>query len=275
MRLKIFSCHHLLPDYQISLPLFQTLVSGVDLPAGAAAISDLAGRNLSTKHKFCELRHQYYIWRNLLESYDYVGFEHYRRPFYIDPLSIADLEQKYPSLVSVRLAFSRNPRAARLEVNPDQFRVFNEMREALSESEQARLVDWIASHDILITEPIFANIEDHFLLFHGHAQDLWKEFLLRASSSRYFKSVAGHFSLPINWSGYRNMYIMRAEFFDEYMEIVFSLLLELDAAYPEAPERIWGHMSERLLGAFIVKKSIEFPFLKCRPVPHLQVPPWY
>jgi hypothetical protein len=275
MRLKIFSCHHLLPNYQIFAPLFQTLVSGVSLPEGANAISDLGGRNISTKQKFCELRHQYYVWRNLLADYDYVGFEHYRRPFYIDPLSVEDLEQKYPDLVSVRQDFARNRRGTKLEVNPDQFRMFNEMRENLTEAEQARLVRWITSHDILITEPIFENIESNFIQFHGHAEDLWKEFLLRASSNRHFKSVEHHFSLPINWSGYRNMYIMRAEFFDEYMEIVFSLLLELDAAYPDAPDRIWGHMSERLLGAFIVKKSIEMPLLRCRAIPHLHVPAWY
>jgi len=275
MRLKIFSCHHLLPDARIFSPLFQTLVSGVSAPEGSNAISDLGGRNIASKQKFCELRHQYYVWRNLLGSYDYVGFEHYRRPFYLDPLRAGDLEQNYPDLVSVRQNFARSRRGAKLEVNPDQFRIFNEMRAALTISEQARLVDWIASHDILITEPIFENIEENFLLFHADARDLWKEFLFLAAANRHFKTVERYFTLPINWSGYRNMYIMRSEFFDEYMEIVFSILLELDAAYPDAPDRIWGHMSERLLGAFIVKKSIETPFLRCRAIPHLQVPPWY
>jgi hypothetical protein len=275
MHLKIFSCHHLPPDYQVSLTLFQTLVSGVSLPDGAKAISDLAGKNISSRHKFSELRHQYYVWQNLLASYDYVGFEHYRRPFYIDPLPLEDLARKYPELINLRRDFAPDTRAATLYVTPDQFRRFNEMRENLSDAEQGRLTDWVASYDILITQPIFENIEENFLQYHSGAQHLWKEFLRRATLNGHFKSVEKYFSLPINWSGYRNMYIMRSEFFGEYMEIIFSLLLELDAAYPDAPERIWGHMSERLLGAFIAKKGVENPLLRCRAIPHLQVPVWY
>jgi hypothetical protein len=46
------------------------------------------------------------------------------------------------------------------------------------------------------------------------------------------------------------------------MEMFFPIFLELDHRFPAAADRIWGHLSERLLGAFIVEKAQQNPLFR-------------
>ena len=80
MRLKIFSCHHLRPEFTCNTEIFQTLVSNLPEPADGSFMSDLGGINMANNNLYSELRHQFFVWKNLIDSYDYIGFEHYRRP---------------------------------------------------------------------------------------------------------------------------------------------------------------------------------------------------
>ena len=87
MRVKLFSCHHLQPRFTCNTEIFQTLVSNLPAPADRSFISDLERENIAGENLYAELRHQYFLWKNLSSELEYIGFEHYRRPFFIDPKS--------------------------------------------------------------------------------------------------------------------------------------------------------------------------------------------
>src|SRR5580698_1320021 len=106
MRLKIFSCHHLKPEFTCNTEIFQTLVSNLPAPDDGSFMSDLSGINIADDNLYAELRHQFYVWKNLIEDYDYIGFEHYRRPFFIDPLPSERLAAEFPDLLPTRLFFT-------------------------------------------------------------------------------------------------------------------------------------------------------------------------
>ena len=86
MRLKIYACHHAVPEFTCNTEIFQTFVSNVPAPEDGSFMSDLDKINIAGDNLYSELRHQYFVWKNLLQDHDYVGFEHYRRPFFIDTL---------------------------------------------------------------------------------------------------------------------------------------------------------------------------------------------
>ena len=269
VKLKIFSCHHVLPERSLSTEIFQTLVSGREVPAGSGVATDMAGKNIGHLEKFCELRHQYYVWQNLLAEYDYVGFEHYRRPFYIDPLSPEAMDATYPLLADVRHRFAQNPAQSQIKVAPEVLDEYNRMRSAIGPEEEAAIRTWAAGQDLVFTMPIFEDPGLNFRRYHGSAEKLWSEFRARARAHWLGRFRGSFIDIPHIWSAYLNMYIMPSDFFDEYMDILFSVLLELDRKHPEAPARIWGHMSERLLGAFIIQKVRDRPLLRYGAVPFL------
>lgn len=269
MRVKIFSCNHVEPDHVISTALYQTFVSGYTPRADSAVLTDIRGDNIADLQKFCELRHQYYIWKNELSSYDYVGFEHYRRPFYLDPLPYPDLVERYPLMARLRLEQAMNPNRTQLSVRTPVFDAYNHMRESFDETATAALTAWIADHDIILTYPIFHRTDANMRFHHPHLLPYWEE-LASGLRDRWTDVFPVAYSdQPYTWSGYLNSYILRADLFDAYMSLLFGTLLEMDARHPDAPPRTWGHLTERTFGAFVGQLAIERPGLRFAAVPHL------
>jgi len=268
MRLKIFSCHHQIPQSGLSTEIYQTLVSGLMPGEGSGIKTDILGRNISDAQKFCELRHQYFVWQNLLSDYDYVGFEHYRRPFYIDPLPTDRLERDYPLLLDVRRGLTLDKTQPEVNVSTQTYRQFEELRRALTPVDAAAIKAWVSDHDVLFAFPMFEDVTLNFLRYHPDSEDIWRACLIAAQDllTKRFRFPV----VPAPWSGYLNMYIMRAEIFQEYMDFLFTLLLDLDRRYPHSPQRIWGHISERLFGAFLTQKALENPLLRWGHLPFLK-----
>lgn len=102
MRFKIFVCHYKLPVLPLQTPLFSYLVSGERSAADGFWLGDLDGDNIAADNHFSELRHHYYVWKNLLSQYDYVGFEHYRRMLFIDLLPPERPALVAPDLLHIR-----------------------------------------------------------------------------------------------------------------------------------------------------------------------------
>jgi hypothetical protein len=259
MKLKIFSCHHAWPEQQFATPIYQTLVTNVLLGANAVARTDLTGDNIGHLTKFSELRHQYFVWQNELTQYDYVGFEHYRRPVYLDPLPCSVINESYPLLLQIRDKFMADIPKRSLSIGSAAAERFNLMRQNLAEPYQRRLINFVASHDILCAHVVFEDAGYNFLRSHPESLSIWERFV--ADLARRWTGIFPDFAapMPASWSGY----------FDLYISILFPVLLALDQEFPEAPPRIWGHMSERLLGAFITQQVYDRPLLRYRAIPYL------
>jgi hypothetical protein len=270
MKIKIFSCHHVVAAHQLNTHLYQSLVSGLELPANATSWTDIGGINISKRQKFCELRHQYYVWKNLLSDYDYVGFEHYRRMFYFDPWPMPQTKAIGPELAGIRESLALGSDTTEIDLNSATlFQNLINMRRSFSDEDHGKIYSYINDHDLIFVKPIMMKIRDNFVESHANALELWDFTMpvLKRSWDRVFPS--SYMEPPAAWSGYLNMYIMRAEYFHEYMSWIFPVLEEMDERYPDAPARVWGHISERLLGSYIVHKNLERPDFRSKAVPHL------
>jgi hypothetical protein len=259
-----------MPKHEISTEIFQTFVSGVMPDTKSKAITDLTGKNISEKQKFCEMRHQYYIWQNSAAQYDYVGFEHYRRLFYIDPLSEWDIRSKYPKVELIRKKIASDRWNYTIDVdNSELFQQIFQMRVGFNEENLFSIKSWIKKFDLIYTLPIFEPLEENISVYHANALHLWNKMMDRVAQTSRYRTLRHFFDAPPQWSGYLNMYLMRSELFIEYMDSIFPLLLDMEEENPDAPSRIWGHFSERMLGAFIVKKTIENPLFRCKATPNI------
>jgi hypothetical protein len=257
MGLTLFSCHHAAPDHVADTPLFRTLLSGLRAPG---ACSDLEGDNIAGREKFCELRHQYHVWRHRAHASDHLGFEHYRRALLIDPA--AD-----PLLAEARAHCAAGAAYAAMPVSARA--AHQAMRRAFTADQRAAVERAIGGHDILFVEAIHAPVDAQFKANHAGAAALWDCFAARLDAHWGLVFPRRHLAFPAAWSGYRNMVVMRSEFFCEYMALIMPVLLAMDDEFPDAPARIWGHLSERALGAYIMHKRMERPLLRVRQWPYL------
>ena len=257
MGLTIFACHHAAPETVADTPLFRTLLSGIAAPG---ALSDLEGQNIAERARFCEMRHQYFVWRNLAQGLNHLGFEHYRRAFLIDP-------DAHPRLAEARRHCGTGASHCAMPVSARA--AHQAMRQAFSPDAMQAARHAITAHDILFAEAIHAPVDAQFKANHPEAAALWDIFAARLDAHWGLVFPRRHVTFPASWSGYRNMVVMRSEFFCEYMALIMPVLLAMDDEFPDAPPRIWGHMSERALGAYIMQKRMERPLLRVRQWPYL------
>ena len=68
-------------------------------------MSDLDSLDIAGDNRYSELRHQFFVWRNLICSYDYIGFEHYRRPSLLTRHPWRNLFTDFPDVREMRLYF--------------------------------------------------------------------------------------------------------------------------------------------------------------------------
>lgn len=269
MRLGLFSCNHLVPERIVPTPLVQTLVTGQRPPPGSPVQTDLDGRNISARGNFSELRQQCFIWQNRLSEFDYVGFEHYRRPFFLDALPAGRLRAEFPEMYRIRRMIASNSWATDIHVGARVFGEFADMRAAFAAAEIDAVNRFVGDHDIIFTYPLFEPAYKNFRVNNKDADHLWHAFVDAARTVWSRNFGVPYVDPPAAWSGYRNMYILRAELFDEYMDILFTILLPLDTRHPDAPARIWGYLAELTFGAFIIQKTMENAQLRTKALPYL------
>lgn len=267
MKCMIYACHHAVPDRSWRLPMFSSLVSGIAAPRDGSFASDLAGENIAVQLEHSEMRHQYYVWRNTLVQYDYVGFEHYRRLFFLDPLPESQLHGRFAFIRQARFKFLGDQQLALLPASRDEFDSYLAMRRGLTAEDLLRLKDWIAAHDIIVQRPLFHMPLDEQWKS-THMAEFWDTLIGAAVHNPYFDDRAMHIDVAMRTPHYCNMYIMRAEIFDEYMKF-WSASMDYIAARIMPYPRLFGHFAERLFNFFLMQKRMENPLLRVAALPHL------
>jgi hypothetical protein len=263
----IYICHHAVPDYTLDLPMFSTLVTGVAAPPDGAFKSDLDGENISAQLEHSEMRQQFYVWRNTLKHYDYVGFEHYRRLFFLDPLLDDQIRERFPFIQQARFKFLGDQHMARLVVTRPEFDAYVTMRRQLTFSALENLKSWIASHDIIVQRPLFSMALDEQWKT-THMADMWDTLVEATLQNRYFDHHPMQIDFAMKTPHYCNMYIMKAALFDEYMHFWWDSMTYIKRRITVSP-RVLGHFSERLFNFFLMQKRMESPLLRVGMLPHL------
>jgi hypothetical protein len=265
MRLKIFSCHHLQPAFTCNTEIFQTLVSNVPPPPDGSFLSDLGAVNIAHDNLYAELRHQFFVWKNLIESYDYVGFEHYRRPFFIDPLPAAELAARFPELMAMRLYFAAF-NIAGMRRGSSVFGDYLAMRRSLDGERIAQVKNWIGSYDIIVPKANNENIELQWK--RSHDAELWDVLKAGIRTSVYFAQRPNFIFFELERCHFANMYVMRRDLLEEYLHFCFEVL-QYCRSHAALGGRALGYFSERVFSFWLYQKRIESPSLRVLEVPFL------
>jgi hypothetical protein len=268
MKLGIFSCHHAVPTYAVRSDIFKTIVTNVQPDPDERYITDLSGINIATKLNYCELRQQYFVWKNIIHKYDYVGFEHYRRPFLIDPLPAETMLNCFPTLYPIRKASLSNSLDWNVKISTEQFYSYTKMRESFDAQTCISVQNHIYHFDMVVTRPTHGEPISHQWK-RSHAPEYWDPLMAAINDCEYFKTHSRLFDDEQISKHYLNMYILKREYFIEYMQIWHDVMQRLETEFPQPDERIFGFLSERLFSMYVYQKRLENPLIRIREMPHL------
>jgi hypothetical protein len=270
MRLKIFNCHQRRPEFPCNSEIFQTLVSNLPAPEDGSFMSDLGGINIAEKSQYAELRQQFFVWQNLVDRYDYIGFEHHRRRFFIDTLPADRLAKAFSNVWEMRLRFAACNNVG-LRCEPEIFQEYLDMRRSLGASAITELKQWVGGYDIIVPRPQIGNIEQQWKA--PLADDtFWDTMVEGVNRSEVFRARPNLACFQLEVCYGANMYIMRGDLLNEYLTFCFEVLafcqsrLELGRGAP-------GFFAERLFSFWLYQKRIELPTLRVLELPVLMLHP--
>jgi Domain of unknown function (DUF4422) len=270
MRLKIFSCHHRKPEFTCNTEIFQTLVSNLPVPEDGSFMSDLGGINIAENNLYSELRHQFFVWKNLLDCYDYVGFEHYRRVFFIDTLPAEQLAVEFDDVWEMRLFFAGFNNVG-LKRGQHEFRQYLAMRQSLDAAAIANLKHWIGGYDVIVPRRNMENIEEQWKSCFDD-DDLWDVMVEGVNRSQIFRTRPNLICFQIQTCYFANMYIMRSDLLHEYLSFCFDVLAFCQSRI-DLVGRALGYFSERLFSFWLYQKRIEIPTLRVLELPFVMLHP--
>lgn len=190
---------------------------------GNDGVCDNKGDNISSQNaNYCELTGAYWIWKNT--DSDIKGFCHYRRFF----------TKKC------------------LKYDEDKILSLGEIERILNESPNAVIMPERKYYNISATE---------LYLRCGYQKDLdTTRMVIAEKCPDYLKSYD---NLMASNTGYiTNMMIAKREVYDAYCEWLFDILFEVErridiSGYTQQEARIYGYISERLLGVWLQRNKVE------------------
>ncbi|NHO52705.1 DUF4422 domain-containing protein [Acetobacter estunensis] len=258
--LKIFTLLHQPPRIKRSSFLFSDLVTGSYSCSGGSWQGDLDGINISRKNTHSEMRGQYFVWKNLCDRYEYIGFEHQRRKFFLDFMGRNLTPDINSELFNVRRREAVQKSEQTYPVSSETFSFYVAQRSTMASEETDHILDFVGSHDIICQRPHRGVlVRDLFAGFLG--QEGWDDLI---AAIRHV-DINNRFDLDAisdtEMGCYCNMYIMKTSIFHEYMTLWWDVMNHLIEKRGE-PDRQMGHFAERLLTLFLTQKMLSNPMLK-------------
>lgn len=200
-KIKLFLCCH--NKFEIVPPLFEPMQCGAALnPAVEGTVSDFNGDNISNKNReYCELTAHYFAWKNI--EADYYGFCHYRRFFSINKKI-------------------KKPYISKKTISAKEYKEYF--------GNEQMWYDLITSNDIIVPrrELMEKNVRDYYCDYKYHYKEDLSLFMDILSRKAGFLDKTAEKYLSQNKEYFCNMFIMKKEYFNEYCDILFSVLEEFD-----------------------------------------------
>lgn len=187
---------------------------------------DNTGDNISSKNPhFCELTGLYWAWKNL--DADYLGLVHYRR--YFTRKEVHNIEQKKQQILT-------------------------------QEEWETRL----QQHPVIVADKrkyyIESNRSHYNHAHHSEGLDL-AETIIKEQCPEYLPA----FETVMNrtWAHMFNMFVMRRDLYDAYMQWLFDILFEIEkrvdiTGWDTYESRIYGFVSELLLDVWLEHNHIDY-----------------
>lgn len=251
----ILTAHH---KSDVAIPVFKKHFYPIQVGSALSKLSlgiekDDEGENISYKNQsYCELTAYYYAYKNL--SFDYAGLMHYRRVFSISLFRMSDIKNYL--IYFIKRAFDL---FSIKDINlflDNNFKV-SSLREL--DEECLRLKKYLdeADYDIIVPKKIsyaYVNIKNQYAINHcAHQFQLFNEIIINKYPK--FSSVINKTNNIKKIYPY-NMFVMKRDFFLEYNEMLFNVLLEMEKhvdlnVINPYQSRIFGFLSERFLNYYI------------------------
>jgi hypothetical protein len=268
MTITIYSSHHEKPCFPRVADLFVPIWTGGEADPGKRWLTDLQGVNIHSKTSYNEMRQEFFVWRNLLGQSEYVGFEHYRRPFLLDPRNIQIAESRYPSVLAARKQMAANVLMWHASVEPEIYADYVQMRQGLSARERVDIKNWIKNFDMILSRPYPGMPIVTQWRQCGLSMEIWDRFIAALESSSYWQGRTNHIHYEQVGAHYCSMFIMRVDLFCEYMAFWWDVMQKIEPTI-DPTTRYLGWLSERLFTYWVMQKRIEQPMLRVGELPFL------
>lgn len=220
----IVSAHK--PYWMPSDPVYLPVHVGAAGKKDIGYTPDNTGENISTKNpNFCELTGLYWGWKNL--DADYLGLVHYRR--YFTRNEVHSIEGKKKQILT----------------GPEW-------------------TDLLAQHPVIVPDKrnyyIETNRSHYNHAHHSEGLDVTEQII-----KEVYPEYMPAFETVMNrtWAHMFNMFVMHNDYFQSYMEWLFSILFELEKRlditnWDSYDSRVYGFVAERLLDVWIEHNQINY-----------------
>ncbi len=256
-KILLMTAHHKKDPYiDISKKYFFPIQVGRELSNVDLGINvDNDGDNISIKNKtFCELTAYYYAWKNL--NAEYIGLMQYRRIFTEKSFFMNYSRSKFKYYIkSLKCCYKCNFPNLGFE-NLIYIKDKNKA-EKISNSFYEYLQSNLQKNDIYLPKKVcfkYLNMEQQFIL--NHNSDDWLLFK-KLIMDNYPLLIESTEEISKTKSFYiYNMFIMKKNIFDEYMNILFDILFKMEKLVDmknKSPYqmRLFGFLGERFLNIYI------------------------
>ena len=245
---RVFICHHAVPARVLTTRSFVTLQSGAYDDEATGVLGDLGGQNIAALNGHSEMRHQYHVWRERLAGLDYVGFEHYRRWFFVNPLNAGQLHRFDAELLNLQRRFLSDELHVIEHIDDRSFKNVLELRR-LYEVEVQRTLDRLLTDNDVVTQRAHRwRIDEQW--GDGHSVQEWQTLVDVVRSTGFFRRSLELLDFRQNHIRFCNMYIMRIPVFLTYMEFWDECMKKIAPRVEETPRNL-GYFAERIFNFFI------------------------
>lgn len=261
MKLKIFRVTHFFDDQvdYMSHDIFSDFIIGQKSKEDHF-FGDLDHEdNIAFEETHSEMRAHYYIWKNHLKNYDYIGFEHFRRLLYIDYLPYSIVGKKYPSLLFLRKKIEKDQLK---EIFHDSIAFNNVMKLRKENNPEYNqiLKQKVSEYDIFCVRSQNISTKSEFcddnILEHAFA------------SCSYFLNKPMLVDFNHTTTNYRCSFVMKRDYFNEYMEFWYEIVTHLGGILHNHPREL-GYYSEKIFSYYVFQKKMENPCIRVNYVPML------
>ena len=206
--------------------VYMPIQVGAALHPALGYTPDNTGENISDKNpNDCELTALYWAWKNL--DADYIGLVHYRRYF----------------------------------TRKEEHSIEKKREQILIGAEWEKL---LAEHPVVVADKRKYYIESN-RSHYNHAHHLEGLYLAEQIIKEKYPDALPAFNTVMNrtWAHMFNMFVMRRDFFNDYMAWMFNILFEIEkridiTGWDSYESRIYGFVSELLLDVWLEKNEIVY-----------------
>ncbi|WP_179208044.1 DUF4422 domain-containing protein [Clostridium diolis] len=219
--IKIYISHHE-PIDELDLPFVEMISTNVD-----------DGINIADKEEYCELRTQYYVWKNYI--HEYVGFFQFRR--YLDiSREVCDVNANKKSRPYI-IKKSPNVKGMSLDI----------------------ILNLKEKYDVIapIPEYIGISVYERYSFSNGHRiEDLDRVVDILLSKYPYFRKAVEIYLSGSN-EYYGNMFFMKKDIYEDYCSWLFYILFTFDEQSVDVLPKTNGYLGERLFGIYFTYLKLQ------------------